>query len=103
METMNLSVKTASGKEFLVDHSVSGVFGYVPTLYIEFIGYTMKQIFDVFSDTDEIQTIYGYVMGQLNKTYEGYTKFAEIFMVPDTEDHIRIRLEQGVQLNILGA
>ena len=96
---MELSIKTTSGKEFVVDHCVATNFGVQGVLYIEFVGYTMAELFPVFSDANETKTIYGYAGGTLEKTFENYTTLAEIFLVPETYGNVRIRLDRGVKEN----
>lgn len=99
---MELSVRTATGEEFDVDHCVSTSMGFTMLLYIEFVGYSMTEIFSAFSVPEKTITIYGLVDGEVQQTYTGYTKLAEIFIVPENNDHIRIRLEQEQEINVLG-
>ena len=97
-----LSVKTATGKEFEVCYAVRSTIGMNRMLYIEFDGKSMMDIVPVFSDVNEISTIYGYVAGELTETYIGYTKLAEAFFVPENETHLRIRLDMPVEIEELG-
>ena len=99
---MELSVQTKSGKMFNVDHCVATNIGYRRVLYIEFMGYSMVEIFGVFSDPNETQIIHGFVGEQDSKEYVGYTKLAEIFIVPEDDTHVRIRLEQEDEIDELG-
>ena len=99
---MEFSVKTNTGKEFIVDHCSSTIFDMRAFLYIEFIGYTMVEIFNVFSKSEETSVIYGYSNDKLSKTYKDYTELGEIFVVPGTNGNIRIRLEKPIQVDILG-
>ena len=55
---MELSVKTATGKEFEVRFAGSTVIGVTSVLYIEFIGKTMMDLIPVFSDPNETTVIY---------------------------------------------
>lgn len=89
---MELSVKTATEKEFEVSHCVETTFGMSSLLYIEFIGYGMMDIVPVFADANETNHIQGFVEGELNKDFYGYTTLAEAFIVPDN-GNLRIRLE----------
>ena len=101
-EPMELKVRTATGKQFLVDYCVTSVHGLDRLLYIEFIGYSMTEIFQVFSDANETIMMYGLVNDVVAKTYEDYTRLEEIFIVPDSLNHVRIRLSQEVQIDALG-
>ena len=92
---MELSVKTATEKEFAVDHCVATTVGMRELLYIEFIGYPMVELFPVFSTPEETQTIYGLVGGEVQKIFVGYSNLAEIFNVPGRDGHVRIRLEKA--------
>ena len=98
-----VSVKTATGKEFKVDHCVATRVGTTAMLYIEFIGYKMNEIFPVFSDETETSLIEGLLQGNVSKQYVGYTNLAEIFIVPDTANNIRIRLEHEIEVEFFGA
>lgn len=89
---MELSVRTATGKEFEVQHCVETMFGMQSLLYIEFIGAGMMDIVPVFSDAHETATIYGCVDGDVSKTYTGHTVLAEAFVVPEN-GNLRIRLD----------
>lgn len=100
--TFEVSVKTASGKEFRVDHCSTSTIGFTYMLYIEFIGYSMSDIFPVFSDENETQIIEGLLEGKVSKVFKGYTSLAEIFIVPNTDNNIRIRLEQNAEQEYFG-
>lgn len=98
---MELSVKTKTGKTFEVAHAVATTVGTQGMLYIEFIGCGMMDIVPVFSNTDETQTIYGYVGTSLDKTFTGYTILGEAFIVPEN-GNLRIRLDKPVEMEVLG-
>lgn len=93
---MELSVKTSTGKQFEVAHAVATTMGIQRMLYIEFIGYGMMDIVPVFSNTEETETIYGYVGEELNKTFVGYTVLGEAFIVPEN-GNLRIRLDTPIE------
>lgn len=88
---MELSVKTATGKEFEVRFAGSTVIGVTSVLYIEFIGKTMMDLIPVFSDPNETTVIYGYVEDELQKTFEGYTNLIEAIVLAESQN-IRIAL-----------
>ena len=100
---MELSVKTKTGKEYEVDHCVETMYGITPKLYIEFISTDMGDIFSTFSNKEETEILYGLVNEKVSKEYNGYTKLMEVFIVPNTDNHIRIRMEQEEKVDILGA
>ena len=99
---MELSVKALNGIEFYVDQCVETTIGVLNVLYIEFVGYSMTDVFLTFSNPEYTKTIYGLVSGEVQATYNGYEKLAEIFIVPNTNGNIRIRLEKDVVMNVLG-
>lgn len=88
---MELSVKTATGKEYEVRFAGSTVIGVTSVLYIEFIGKTMMNLIPVFSDPNETTVIYGYVEDELQKTFEGYTNLIEAIVLAESQN-IRIAL-----------
>lgn len=88
---MELSVKTATGKEFEVRFAGSTVIGVTSVLYIEFIGKTMMDLIPVFSDPNETTVIYGYVEDELQKTFDGYTNLIEAIVLAESQN-IRIAL-----------
>lgn len=88
---MELSVKTATGKEYEVRFAGSTVIGVTSVLYIEFIGKTMMDLIPVFSDPNETTVIYGYVEDELQKTFEGYTNLIEAIVLAESQN-IRIAL-----------
>lgn len=97
-----LKVRTSSGKEFNIDHCVLAVYGIMRMLYIEFIGYSMAEIFPVFSNNSETSTIYALEGDKVEHVYSGYVNVKELFQVPDTNDHVRIRLEPNVSVERFG-
>lgn len=88
---MELSVKTATGKEYEVRFAGSTVIGVTSVLYIEFIGKTMMDLIPVFSDPNETTVIYGYVEDELQKTFDGYTNLIEAIVLAESQN-IRIAL-----------
>ena len=87
-----IKVRTSTGKEFQVDHDVLGIIG-TPSLYIEFIDYTMMDIIPVFSDQNETKVIYRVINDKIEKTYNGFTKLCEANIMPES-GNLRIRLDQ---------
>ena len=96
---MELSCKTATGKEYEIRFMGSSVIGVTSILYIEFIGSSMMEIVPVFSDPNETASIYGYVDDELQKTFEGYTNLIEAIVLAESQN---IRIALTVPIDVLG-
>lgn len=96
---MELSIKTATGKEYEVRFTGATVIGVTSVLYIEFIGKSMMELVPVFSDPDETAVIYGFVDGELEKTFEGYTNLIEAIVLAESQN---IRIALTVPVDALG-
>lgn len=96
---MELSVKTATGKEFEVRFAASTTAGITQLLYIEFIGYSMMDIVPVFSDANETSHIDGLVEGEIKKEFDGYTNLIEALVLADSQN---IRIALTIPMEFLG-
>lgn len=93
---MELSVKTATGREFEVHFAASTTAGIMQLLYIEFIGYSMMEIVSVFADSEETSHIEGFVGGEFNKSWDGYTNLIEALVLAES-GNIRIALTVPIE------
>jgi len=96
---MELSIITATGKEYEVRFAGSTVIGVTSVLYIEFIGKSMMELVPVFSDPNETAVIQGFVDGDLQKTFEGYTNLIEAIVLAESQN---VRIALSVPIEALG-
>lgn len=96
---MELSVITATGKEFEVRFAAATTAGVMQLLYIEFVGYSMMEIVSVFSDADETCNIDGLVAGEVSKKFVGYTNLIEAIVLAESGN---IRIALTVPMDVLG-
>ncbi len=95
---MELSIKTATGKEFEVRFAGATVIGVTSVLYIEFIGKTIMDLVPIFSDPNETAVIQGFVEDELQKTFEGYTNLIEAIVLADSQN---VRIALTVPMDVL--
>lgn len=96
---MELSIKTATGKEYEVRFAGATTIGVTQVLYIELVGIPMIEVVTVFSDTNETNYIQGLVEGEVSKEYRGYTNLIEAIVLADTQN---IRIALTVPIEVLG-
>lgn len=96
---MEMSCKTATGKEFEIRFMGSTVIGVTSVLYIEFIGKTMMEIVPIFSDVNETIYIQGLIEGEVDKEYRNYTNLIEAIVLADSNN---IRIALTVPIEVLG-
>ena len=94
-----LSCKTATGKEFEVRFMGATVIGVTSVLYIEVVGKTMMDLVPVFFDPNETAVIQGFVDGELQKTFEGYTNLIEAIVLAESQN---VRVALTVPIEALG-
>lgn len=83
-------IKTPTGNTYEVNICATIRQTYNSVLYIEFVGGTIPDIVNRFSDTAETSVIYEYVDDEPKKTLIGYTNLTEVSIV---DGNVRIRLE----------
>ena len=88
---MEQSIKTATGKEYEIRFCGATVIGVTSVLYIEFIGKSLVEIVNVFSNVNETNFLSGFVEGQLVKNFRGYTNMIEAIVLADS-GNVRIAL-----------
>lgn len=91
------SCKTATDKEYEVAFMASSVIGVTSILYIEFIKANMVDIVTVFSNPEETSYIRGFVNGEQQRAYRGYTHLIEANIQADT-GNLRIALTAQVDV-----
>jgi hypothetical protein len=96
---MELSCKTATGKEYEIRFMGSSVIGVTSILYIEFIGSSMMEIVPVFSNASETSLIQGLVEEEVQKEYRGYTNLIEAIVLAESQN---IRIALTVPIDVLG-
>jgi len=96
---MEMSCKTATGKEFEIRFMGSTVIGVTSVLYIEFIGKTMMEIVPIFSDVNETIYIQGLIEEEVDKEYRNYTNLIEAIVLADSNN---IRIALTVPIEVLG-
>lgn len=96
---MDLSCKTATGKEYEIRFMGATTIGVTNILYIEFINYKLADIVSIFSNERETNTIYGFVEGELQKTYQGYTNLIEAIVLAESGN---IRIALTTVMEVLG-
>lgn len=96
---MELSIKTATGKEYEVRFAGATTIGVTQVLYIELVGVSMIDVVTVFSDTNETYYIQGLVEGEVNKEYRGYINLIEAIVIADSKN---IRIALTVPIEVLG-
>lgn len=96
---MDFSIETATGKEYEIRFMGATVIGVTSVLYIEIIGKTMMELIPVFSNPEETAVIKGFVEGELQKTYEGYTNLIEAIVLAESQN---IRIALSVPIDSLG-
>jgi hypothetical protein len=96
---MELSCKTATGKEYEIRFMGSSVIGVTSILYIEFIGSSMMEFVPVFSNASETSLIQGLVEEEVQKEYRGYTNLIEAIVLAESQN---IRIALTVPIDVLG-
>ena len=96
---MDFSIETATGKEYEIKFMGATVIGVTSVLYIEIIGKTMMELIPVFSNPEETAVIKGFVEGELQKTFEGYTNLIEAIVLAESQN---VRLALTVPIDALG-
>ncbi len=94
-----LSVRTATGKEFPIRFMGATVIGVTSVLYIEFVGKSMMEIIPVFSNTDETNFIQGLIGGEVSKEYRGHTDLIEAIVLAESGN---LRIALTVPIDVLG-
>ena len=90
------SIKTLTGKTFLVESCGSIGDELNATLYIEIVDHDIRKIVDIFSDEAENQTIILYdVEGKEKKSFVNFTSLEEAKVVYENKN-IKIRLEKRI-------
>lgn len=96
---MELSIKTATGKEYEVRFAGATTIGVAQVLYIELVGLSMIDVVTVFSDPSETNFIQGLIEGEVKKEYRGYVNLIEAIVLADSNN---IRIALTVPMDVLG-
>lgn len=96
---MELSIKTATGKEYEVRFAGATTIGVAQVLYIELVGLSMIDVVTVFSDPSETNYIQGLIEGEVKKEYRGYVNLIEAIVLADSNN---IRIALTVPMDVLG-
>lgn len=96
---MELSIKTATGKEYEVRFAGATTIGVAQVLYIELVGLSMIDVVTVFSDPSETNYIQGLIEGEVKKEYRGYVNLIEAIVLADSKN---IRIALTVPMDVLG-
>lgn len=90
------TIKTSDGKTFEI--KFCGVLQLYLTraLYIEFIGETIVDMVNQFSDESANAVLYSYVDGEPHKTFIGFTNLTEAGI---TGDNVYVKLETPIPQN----
>ena len=96
---MELSIKTATGKEYEVRFAGATTIGVAQVLYVELVGLSMIDVVTVFSDPSETNYIQGLIEGEVKKEYRGYVNLIEAIVLADSNN---IRIALTVPMDVLG-
>ena len=96
---MELSCKTATGKEFEIRFMGATVIGVTSVLYIEFVKASMTEIVSIFSNQRETKLIQGLAEGEVQKEYRGYTNLIEAIILAESNN---LRIALTVPVDVLG-
>lgn len=96
---MELSIKTATGKEYEVRFAGATTIGVTQVLYVELVGLSMIDVVTVFSDPLETNFIQGLIEGEVKKEYRGYVNLIEAIVLADSNS---IRIALTVPIDALG-
>ena len=96
---MELSAKTATGKEFEIRFMGATTAGITHVLYIEIIGHKFLELINIFADPAETRHIDGLINGEVSKEFDGYTNLIEAIVLAETGN---IRIALTVPMDALG-
>lgn len=96
---MELSCRTATGKEYEIRFMGATVIGVTSVLYIEFIGETISSIVPVFANHKETEHIEGLIDGEVSKEFDGYTNLIEAIVLAESGN---VRIALAAPVDVLG-
>ncbi len=96
---MELSIKTATGKEFQVRFAGATSAGVTQVLYLEIIGLKLIELVPIFADPEETKHIQGLIDGEVSKEFKGYTNLIEAIVLAESGN---VRIALAAPVDVLG-